>query len=53
MIPDKKITQFENNINYTFKNKLLLINSLTHPSFLAEKKKSNLNIVNDFERLEF
>jgi len=53
MISDKKLTQFENNIGYTFKNKQLLINSLTHPSFLVEKKKTKLVAVNDFERLEF
>ena len=53
MISDKKINQFEKNIGYIFKNKQLLINSLTHPSFLPEKKKNKLNVVNDFERLEF
>ena len=53
MISDKKIYQFENHIGYKFKNKQLLINSLVHPSFLVDKKKSKSNLPNDFERLEF
>ena len=39
MISNKKIIQFENRIGYNFKNKELLINSLTHPSFLIDNKK--------------
>jgi len=53
MISNKKIDQFEKNISYSFKNKQLLINSLTHPSFLVDKKKNKLSVINDFERLEF
>ena len=53
MISSKKLNQFENNIGYIFKNKQLLINALTHPSFLVEKKKIKLINPNDFERLEF
>ena len=53
MISDKKLTQFEKQIGYIFKNKELLINSLIHPSFLVDKKKTKFNKNNDFERLEF
>ena len=53
MISNNKISQFENRIGYIFKNKELLINSLTHPSFLVENKKNKKNVLNDFERLEF
>ena len=53
MISNKKITQFEKNIGYNFKNKELLINSLTHPSFFIDKKTKKQNLTNDFERLEF
>ena len=53
MISNNKISQFENRIGYIFKNKELLINSLTHPSFLLENKKNKKNVHNDFERLEF
>ena len=53
MISTKKISQFEKRIGYIFKNKQLLINSLTHPSYLVDKKKIKSGITNDFERLEF
>ena len=53
MISKKKIGQFENNIGYVFKNKQLLVNALTHPSFLVDTKKNKSKIENDFERLEF
>ena len=53
MISDKKITQFEKNIGYVFKNKELLINSLIHPSYLKDNKKNKIIPINDFERLEF
>ena len=53
MISNKKISTFENHIRYIFKDKKLLISSLVHPSFLVDNKKNKLNIVNDFERLEF
>ena len=44
MISNKKITQFEKNIGYNFKNKELLINSLTHPSFFIDKKTKKKKI---------
>ena len=53
MISNKKLTAFENRIGYIFKNKQILINSLIHPSYLIDKKKSISNYLNDFERLEF
>jgi ribonuclease III len=53
MISDKKIIKFEITIGYIFKNKKLLINSLVHPSYLTDNKKSIIKVVNDFERLEF
>ena len=53
MISDKKINKFEIAIGYNFKNKKLLINSLVHPSSFTETKKNKINVVNDFERLEF
>ena len=53
MISQKKINQFEKNIGYTFKNKEILINSLIHPSFIIDNKKNNINLISDFERLEF
>ena len=53
MISEKKISKFEKNIGYFFKNKQLLINSLIHPSYIIENKKKK-NIENsNFERLEF
>ena len=53
MISKKNITNFENKIGYTFKNKSILINSLTHPSYIKEKKNRNYIIKEEFERLEF
>ena len=53
MISKKKISQFENHIGYTFKDKQLLINSLIHPSFIKDNKKNKINSNSDFERLEF
>ena len=53
MISKIKITKFENHIDYSFKNKQYLINSLIHPSYISEKKKNYLNETSDFERLEF
>ena len=53
MISDKKINKFEIAIGYIFKNKKLLINSLVHPSSFTETKKNKINVVNEFERLEF
>ena len=45
MILNKKITKFEKNIGYNFKNKELLINSLTHTSFFIDKKTKKQNIL--------
>jgi len=53
MISEKKISQFENHIGYIFKDKIILHNSLIHPSFIKDKKKNKTNLCNDFERLEF
>jgi len=53
MISDKKINKFEITIDYIFKNKKLLINSLVHPSSLTDNKKNKIKVENDFERLEF
>tara|TARA_Y100001970_G_scaffold188898_1_gene229748 strand:- start:2230 stop:2925 length:696 start_codon:yes stop_codon:yes gene_type:complete len=53
MISTKRINQFEKNIGYFFRDKQLLINALTHPSFIVENKRKNNLILNDFERLEF
>ena len=53
MISDKKINKFEIDIGYIFKNKKLLINSLVHPSSFTDCKKNKINVVHDFERLEF
>ena len=39
----------EKNLNYTFKNKLLLSTALTHSSYSNEKKKG----IESNERLEF
>ncbi len=52
MIENNTIKLFEKNINYKFKDKEILRQSLTHPSFFL---KNNLNIkkLNQFERLEF
>ena len=53
MILKKKIDNFENFINFKFKDKQNLINALIHPSFLKEKKFKNNDFDSDFERLEF
>jgi len=53
MITKKNISIFEKKIGYFFKNKSLLINALTHPSFISENKKKLLPDNEDFERLEF
>ena len=53
MISKKNISLFEKKTGYKFKNKNLLINSLTHPSFILDKKNNSKSINEDFERLEF
>ena len=53
MIVKKNIKLIEKKINYVFKNKIHLINSLTHPSFYKERNKNINDNVNEFERLEF
>ena len=53
MISKKNISLFEKKTGYNFKNKNLLINSLTHPSFILDKKNNSKSINEDFERLEF
>ena len=53
MISVTKIKRFEKRINYTFKNKQFLINSLIHPSYFTDNKKNKKSLYNDFERLEF
>jgi len=53
MILKKNIENFEKKINFQFKDKNNLINSLIHPSFYKEKKLKQKNITNNFERLEF
>ena len=53
MISKKNINLFEKKIGYVFKNKNLLIDSLTHPSFLLDKKNDSKLSRYDFERLEF
>ena len=52
MIVDNKIKLFEKHINYKFKDKEILREALTHPSFFLN---NNLNKkkLNQFERLEF
>ena len=53
MISKKSINLFEKQIGYSFKNKDLLISSLTHPSFIKEKKNKLMKFQEEFERLEF
>ena len=54
MISKEKLINFEKKINYIFKDKNNLINSLTHPSYIKENKlKKKTKVNNHFERLEF
>tara|TARA_Y100001970_G_C14227177_1_gene856406 strand:- start:869 stop:1564 length:696 start_codon:yes stop_codon:yes gene_type:complete len=53
MISKKKIEKFEKFINFKFKNKQNLINALTHPSYIKEKKTKSKSFETHFERLEF
>lgn len=48
---DKNLDKLQNVINYKFKNKSLLIESLSHPS-LKHDIRTDKRIVKDYERLE-
>ncbi len=50
MLTDAEISRFEQTIGYTFNNKELLFQALTHSSFVNEQK---INKKPDYERLEF
>ena len=52
MISKRKIISFEKKINYEFKNKLILNQSLTHPSYFIENKINSIEN-SQFERYEF
>ena len=52
MISKNILNSFEKKINYSFKNKLLLSQSLTHPSYFKDKKSSKIS-QSQFERFEF
>ena len=47
---EDRMTQLEQKINYSFKNRLLLKQALTHSSCANEQK---INKSEDYERLEF
>ena len=53
MIIKKHLENFQNNIQFNFKNKDNLVKSLIHPSFVKDKKLFEVNLINEFERLEF
>ncbi|WP_026651109.1 ribonuclease III [Butyrivibrio proteoclasticus] len=50
MLSTEKLNEFQSKIGYTFKNVDLLIQALTHSSFVNEQK---INKKEDYERLEF
>lgn len=50
MIGEQELTELENTIGYTFKNKNLLYQALTHSSYANEQK---INKRGDYERIEF
>ncbi len=50
MIGEKELATLENSIGYTFKDKNLLLQALTHSSYANEQK---INKRGDYERLEF
>jgi len=52
MISPQTLLNFEKRINYKFKKKSILSQSLTHPSFYKENYNKK-NIANHFERFEF
>ena len=51
MISKKKLEKFEKQINFYFKNKENLSNTLIHPSYISEKKLKKTD--SNFERFEF
>ena len=53
MIIKKLLENFQDNIQFNFKNKDNLLKALIHPSFIKDKKISEVNSTNEFERLEF
>lgn len=50
MISEEKMTEFEGKIGYSFRDRALLLQALTHSSFVNEQK---INKRPDYERLEF
>ncbi len=50
MLNEQELNEFQNVIGYKFKNIDLLIQALTHSSFVNEQK---INKKPDYERLEF
>ena len=52
MISTKFLTSFEKKIDYKFKKKSILSDSLTHPSYYKDNFNKK-NIENNFERFEF
>ena len=53
MIINKHLENFQKNIQFNFKNKDNLLKALIHPSFIKDKKILKVNLINEFERLEF
>ena len=53
MINKKNLENFQNKIQFNFKNKDNLLKALIHPSFIKDKKTLKVNLINEFERLEF
>ncbi|SVD95102.1 uncharacterized protein METZ01_LOCUS447956, partial [marine metagenome] len=53
MITKKNIYIFEKKIDYSFKHKEILIDSLIHPSFTKNHKIKKNILTPEFERLEF
>jgi len=53
MIINKHLENFQKNIQFNFKNKDNLLTALIHPSFIKDKKILKVNLINEFERLEF
>ena len=53
MITKKHLENFQNEIQFNFKKKDNLLKALIHPSFIQDKKLIKVNLINEFERLEF